>query len=946
MNCSDLLVRQKKELPPKDWYQIPRPARSPCHQPFALTSNKTKMQITQAEQIRMWISNNRPGAPLTEDERKVDAKKNKSDETQRQAQESTGTPALHIGYNNANIVTASADGKHWSNGNVTWSDDVATVADADNVAKRMSFGTPRKQISCPGYTGKGYYKLIQLSQTEEIRRSKDHSITRSSNIFPLTVHVCNMKGYEDLQVVKTLKRKHDSSECVYGIHSKSCDEFYEPGFSNKRCKTCQSMRADVVNMREAILREASDSKYAKYTTKQIAATSPEALRQKFHNVRHAKNDELRNLSRQLERTKQQRRLEESSDVVPTVQDKENIEKAIDLLSPAIEGKYGKDSPEGELLMHSVRMLKFPIGSKGARYPKAVMDIAVFQKEGATKQSYDFLKRTYHLPHPHHVESVLRRDIQEGDCGDGPCEKTIARMAEIVGASIDNPVWVIVAFDSVKTTSHGLILSNRKHEHGQILGIVRPEAKSDVVEMFEQTAHKFYTAEEKEVEMKYYGRTQNDIQLEEMDDAMDLTTEHSVYYATILDARYCESQPLKRSFICGRYSTNGIHGYDLMKHMDAISEALARHGFLTAITVKDACSPNQSWKNKKLDTPASQFIPKEVLDKYRLDGNTLVACKLDECYALEGKHDVLFSFITDDPVHVLKRVAGAMEDRVMCYGQPAENQPMRMIELKHVVDAVTDSRHVGALSAGKVTRLQYKRNNYERQNVRGTARILSATNVRMIRMVQDDEYSEHVDEQTGRTSRQKQFTLPKTLPEIDNDLAQRKKFLQRLCELVEHMDKWFDICNSRDKSQKAGFDRRPVTPENGVKLAEELLGFIRWVEDWKIANSIGGKVTWDTFLPRECYESLLSVSYTLVAMIYHFVVGKRMWIRFDDVNQDIVEHHFGHMRSKAGDTTLVNNSVIRHSETYSHFMRTVGVGTRHGNASADSFKIRNANCKDE
>jgi hypothetical protein len=130
---------------------------------------------------------------------------------------------------------------------------------------------------------------------------------------------------------------------------------------------------------------------------------------------------------------------------------------------------------------------------------------------------------------------------------------------------------------------------------------------------------------------------------------------------------------------------------------------------------------------------------------------------------------------------------------------------------------------------------------------------------MIRLVQDDKFVDFLDEKTGATKRKKTYTFPGTPRDIDEDTVRRKKHLQRLYEFVDHMDKWFDICNSRDKQRQKGKDRRAVTPQNGPGIALELLSFARSLEDWKAANTKNGAIQWDTFLPKQCYGSLLSVS---------------------------------------------------------------------------------------
>jgi hypothetical protein len=88
-----------------------------------------------------------------------------------------------------------------------------------------------------------------------------------------------------------------------------------------------------------------------------------------------------------------------------------------------------------------------------------------------------------------------------------------------------------------------------------------------------------------------------------------------------------------------------------------------------------------------------------------------------------------------------------------------------------------------------------------------------------------------------------------------------------------------------------------------------------------------------------YESYLNITFGFVSIIQHFVVGKKIPIRLDDCNQDICEHHFGHMRSGAGDYSLVHADIISRSERLSQHLRTAGVATKYGNSSHEAFKQR-------
>ena len=49
----------------------------------------------------------------------------------------------------------------------------------------------------------------------------------------------------------------------------------------------------------------------------------------------------------------------------------------------------------------------------------------------------------------------------------------------------------------------------------------------------------------------------------------------------------------------------------------------------------------------------------------------------------------------------------------------------------------------------------------------------------------------------------QYTMPHMDPAIDRDLNKHKELLQPLYNFVTAMDKWFDLCNSHDKSRKKG-----------------------------------------------------------------------------------------------------------------------------------------------
>jgi hypothetical protein len=66
------------------------------------------------------------------------------------------------------------------------------------------------------------------------------------------------------------------------------------------------------------------------------------------------------------------------------------------------------------------------------------------------------------------------------------------------------------------------------------------------------AHKFQDDKDMEVSMSFYGHKETEVRFEETVDAIHETTDHSVYYVTLLDASKNQGNPLKRSFIAGRF----------------------------------------------------------------------------------------------------------------------------------------------------------------------------------------------------------------------------------------------------------------------------------------------------------------------------------------------------------------------------------------------------------
>jgi hypothetical protein len=75
------------------------------------------------------------------------------------------------------------------------------------------------------------------------------------------------------------------------------------------------------------------------------------------------------------------------------------------------------------------MLKFPLGSKGARYPQVAFDYALYLCEKGDEHMYNMVAKTYALPSHSHVQKVFRCMFDENVSEDGPCHKMIANRGE-------------------------------------------------------------------------------------------------------------------------------------------------------------------------------------------------------------------------------------------------------------------------------------------------------------------------------------------------------------------------------------------------------------------------------------------------------------------------------------------------------------------------------------
>jgi hypothetical protein len=97
----------------------------------------------------------------------------------------------------------------------------------------------------------------------------------------------------------------------------------------------------------------------------------------------------------------------------------------------------------------------------------------------------------------------------------------------------------------------------------------------------------------------------------------------------------------------------------------------------------------------------------------------------------------------------------------------------------------------------------------------------------------------------------------------------------------------------------------VTTNNAVEIADEFLSTVKWLEDWKAALIINGNFRKKNFVPEETFDSMKRCSYGFASMIYYWVIGEGRMLLLNRINQDVCEHHFGHVRTCSGYTMMPN-----------------------------------------
>jgi hypothetical protein len=412
---------------------------------------------------------------------------------------------------------------------------------------------------------------------------------------------------------------------------------------------------------------------------------------------------------------------------------------------------------------------------------------------------------------------------------------------------------------------GMVLTRRKEQKNRLEGVILPDTMDIATRLFDQFVYK--VAGERGLNPE-----EGEDQMESVADMLVLNLEHSVYYVTSMNP-HC-----KMCFIAGMYNTPTLTADKITTQIDEVSRALARKGFLKRWEVSDYAGCNQGYANEWYDIPATEYIPAEVLAKHGLDGDCKVAYK----NYVDGQP--VFGF--DDPPHVLKRIGNAMRNRPL---QWSDGYPMTMQVLGDVFTASCLSENEFAYQRERGLSPSLfdvkKVDRSMRMNVAPIAKVLSNKMVRTI---------DHV------------CNNPRVhFPNIP--FPQRAQVLAPARMLCKIFNRWFDLGNSKDPEKRGKGNDKPVwvTTNNAVEIADEFLSTVTYLEKWIAALTVNGKFSKENFLPEEIFDSVKRCCYGFASMIYYWVIGKGRMLLLKCINQDVCEHHFGHVRTCSGYTNMPN-----------------------------------------
>jgi len=334
--------------------------------------------------------------------------------------------------------------------------------------------------------------------------------------------------------------------------------------------------------------------------------------------------------------------------------------------------------------------------------------------------------------------------------------------------------------------------------------------------------------------------------------------------------------IKFAFPVARFALTSIKAANLAGIFNSVVIELARHSFRVIAAVFDGAQENRSFHKLHAKRSASEFL--DGVD-VNWDGSFLVAMD----HPVFGSEWPIF-FLSDTP-HGVKKVVNALESSNAGNNKKRQLQHhdsdgnLRPLSLKMCEDVWLDYEGQTSESAvcgeaplklTKLTRDHFNKNAFSRMRVPLAAQVVSNTMCGMI------------DDVTAGSSEKQLLYQP----------------LRRLCA---EMNRFLDIMNGRQEKEYGNI------ASVDAKELKELNEIMVWFESWyqSIQNNpsfTDADAKKSAFLPEECWYDLQSIikGVTALSVFYHRKFdGAGITIVQRRLMQDIVEHHFAHVRQSCG-----------------------------------------------
>jgi hypothetical protein len=348
-----------------------------------------------------------------------------------------------------------------------------------------------------------------------------------------------------------------------------------------------------------------------------------------------------------------------------------------------------------------------------------------------------------------------------------------------------------------------------------------------------------------------------------------TREHFVVYATALHPGN------KLCFIAAAYNLCSIKSHNVDQILNDVTIGLYGFGWKVRTVCGDGATSNTTFFRSACDIPVRRFIPEAVLDQYGVDKDFKVA------YSHPITDEPIF--VVEDPPHAIKKGANSLRNRKMFFGCFA---PINIEILKNIwldIDEVEGGDFTNVSPETKFKLEHFDALNHEKMRVYLSAQLFSNTMVGMIDRVCKEPWK-----------------YPRSRRKLGNSSSGITGTLAPLREFCVKMNRFFDLCNSKDPARNNPFVK--ITPNNGASYAAEFLEIAAWFDQWK--NSIpvtdsGKMIDEKMFLTREAYTSIKSACLGFACLIYYKTIERGHWLSLCKINQDVCEHHFANLRQMLG-----------------------------------------------